>query len=167
MLIVGSFLTRCAMFEMTVYYKLQVFIPNQKNIQTSTFQKKMQNGGFIYIITNKNKTTIYIGVTSNLINRLEQHKTKYYSDSFSAKYNLTQLIYYEKFNSITDAIIREKEIKHWSRKKKELLIATTNPNWLDLYETEVKNWLYPRHPEHHAASERPHEVQTNDPLKAF
>lgn len=101
----------------------------------------MQKGGFIYILTNKNKTTIYIGVTANLINRLEQHRTKHYPDSFSAKYNLTQLIYYEKFNSITDAIIREKEIKCWSRKKKELLIATTNPNWSDLYETEVKNWL--------------------------
>ena len=98
----------------------------------------MRKGGFIYIITNKNKTTLYVGVTSNLINRIQQHKTKHYPNSFSAKYNVTELIYYETFNSITSAISREKEIKHWSRKKKELLIATTNPNWLDLYQKLTK-----------------------------
>lgn len=64
--------------------------------------------GFIYIITNKNNTTLYVGVTSNLIQRIEEHKQKRYQNSFSARYNLDKLVYYEAFQMIGEAIGREK-----------------------------------------------------------
>ena len=100
----------------------------------------MQRGRFIYFLTNKNKTTLYLGVTSNLIRRVQEHKNKYYPKSFTAKYNLTYLIFYELFSHIEDAIAREKQVKKWNRNKKEQLISTTNTNWVDLWETEVKYW---------------------------
>ena len=100
----------------------------------------MQRGGFIYFLTNKNKTTLYLGVTSNIIRRVQEHKNKFYPKNFTAKYNLTYLIFYELFSHIEDAIAREKQVKKWNRNKKELPISTTNPNWLDLWETEVRYW---------------------------
>ncbi len=90
--------------------------------------------GFIYIITNKNNTTLYIGVTSNLIQRIEEHKQKRYQNSFSARYNLEKLVYYETFQMIGDAIGREKQLKGGSRAAKIKLIESINPNWNDLYE---------------------------------
>ncbi|MEC4005624.1 GIY-YIG nuclease family protein [Flavobacterium sp. SUN052] len=90
--------------------------------------------GFIYIITNKNNTTLYIGVTSNLPQRILQHKTKHYKDSFSARYNLDKLVYYESFQMIGDAIAREKQLKAGNRATKEALIKSSNPNWNDLFE---------------------------------
>ncbi len=90
--------------------------------------------GFIYIITNKNNTTLYVGVTSNLPQRIVQHKEKTYKNSFSARYNLNKLVYYEQFQMIGDAIGREKQLKAGSRAKKIALITTLNPNWEDLYE---------------------------------
>ncbi|WP_445713548.1 GIY-YIG nuclease family protein [Flavobacterium sp.] len=90
--------------------------------------------GFIYIITNKNNTTLYIGVTSNLIQRIEEHKQKRYQNSFSARYNLNKLVYYEAFQMIGDAIGREKQLKGGSRDAKIKLIESINPNWNDLYE---------------------------------
>jgi putative endonuclease len=90
--------------------------------------------GFIYIITNKNNTTLYIGVTSNLPQRIVQHKEKHYLNSFSARYNLCKLVYYEQFQMIGDAIGREKQLKAGSRTQKILLIQSSNPNWNDLYE---------------------------------
>lgn len=100
----------------------------------------MQLGGCIYMMTNKNKTTLYTGVTSNLIQRVQEHRNKFYPKSFTAKYQLTYLVFYESFSSIGEAIAREKQVKKWGRHKKELLIATTNPQWLDLWETEVQFW---------------------------
>lgn len=99
----------------------------------------MQYGGIIYILTNKNKTTLYIGVTSNLQARISQHKTKMYPSSFTAKYNLTECVYYEFFPRIEEAIAREKQLKKWNRNKKEDLIARRNPEWKDLWE-EIKEW---------------------------
>ena len=89
--------------------------------------------GYVYILTNKNNTTLYVGVTSNLVKRIEQHKTKYYPKSFSARYNLDKLVYYEAFQMIGDAIAREKQLKAGSRAKKILLIESMNPEWKDLY----------------------------------
>lgn len=89
--------------------------------------------GFIYIVTNKNHTTLYIGVTSNLLERILEHKQKKFKNSFSAKYNLEKLVYYQAFQEIGDAIGREKQIKAGSRKKKLALIDGFNPNWDDLY----------------------------------
>ncbi|MBG7610817.1 GIY-YIG nuclease family protein [Polaribacter sp. BAL334] len=92
---------------------------------------------YIYFLTNKNKTVIYIGVTSNLLKRIYQHKSKQYK-GFTAKYNCDQLVYYEEFEDITQAIAREKQIKSGNRKTKESLINLENPNWNDLSE----GWLF-------------------------
>ena len=94
----------------------------------------MKRGGCIYIMTNKNDTTLYVGVTSNLKKRVYEHKQKIYPQSFTAKYNLHKLVYYEGFHSIEEAISREKQLKAGSRQKKIDLIKQFNPNWNDLYE---------------------------------
>jgi putative endonuclease len=94
--------------------------------------------GFIYIITNKNNTTVYIGVTSNLPKRIMEHKQKKNQDSFSARYNLNKLVYYEQFQMISDAIGREKQLKGGNRTTKDSLINSINPNWADLYD-EIKD----------------------------
>jgi putative endonuclease len=100
----------------------------------------MYRGGYIYILTNKNKTTLYIGVTSELPSRLVKHRMHYYGmNAFSAKYKLDLLIYYEGFDTITEAILREKQLKKWSRNKKIELINRLNPEWKDLGE-EVKDF---------------------------
>lgn len=82
----------------------------------------------VYILTNKNRTVLYTGVTNNLKLRLYQHENKYDANSFSARYNLYYLIYFEKFDWIQLAINREKEIKNLSRAKKLDLIKEFNPN---------------------------------------
>ena len=90
--------------------------------------------GFIYIITNKNKTVLYVGVTSNLPERIIEHREKRHAGSFSARYNLNVLVYYESFQMIGEAIGREKQLKGGSRAKKEMLINSINPEWRDLFE---------------------------------
>ncbi len=87
---------------------------------------------YVYIITNKNNTTLYIGVTNNLIRRIYEHKNKII-DGFSKKYNLTKLVYYECHDNEITAIQREKNLKHYSRKWKNDLINNFNPQWNDLY----------------------------------
>jgi putative endonuclease len=99
----------------------------------------MERGGAVYILTNKLNTTLYIGVTSNLQKRLYEHQNGLFPNSFVTKYNLKKIIYYEGFHSIEEAIGREKQLKGWSRKKKEDLIASKNPNWIDLT-NEVMGW---------------------------
>jgi len=83
---------------------------------------------FIYILTNKNKTTIYIGVTNDLKRRLIEHKNQIGS-AFTKKYNIHHLVYFEKFEDINKAIEREKQLKGWTRMKKNKLIETANPDW--------------------------------------
>ncbi len=92
----------------------------------------MERGGFVYIITNKNNTTLYTGATSNLKSRIYQHKTKALPNSFSARYNLNKLVFYEYYHYIEEAYEREKQIKSWNRKKKLKLINDFNPQWRDL-----------------------------------
>ncbi len=99
----------------------------------------MKRGGCIYIMTNLHHTTLYVGVTSDLYIRAIEHRDKKYPRSFTARYNLTKLVYYEVFHSIQEAIIREKQIKAGSRADKIALIQTVNPNWKDLFE-EVSRW---------------------------
>ena len=99
----------------------------------------MERGGCIYMITNKNKTVLYIGVTSDLRNRIFEHKTHHYPNSFTAKYNLEFCIYFEIFSSIEEAINREKELKKWRREKKNRLIDKLNPEWKDLW-SEISEW---------------------------
>lgn len=100
----------------------------------------MKKGGCIYIMTNQYHTTLYIGVTSDLIIRVQQHKNKEDKKSFTARYNLNKLIYYEMFLYIEEAILREKQIKKWSRAKKEQLISSGNSDWNDLWDCEVRFW---------------------------
>jgi putative endonuclease len=94
--------------------------------------------GFIYIITNKYQTVVYTGVTSNLAKRILEHKEKRYPNSFSARYNVNVLVYYEQFQWIGDAIAREKQIKAGSREAKNELIRSLNPTWKDLY-NDIEN----------------------------
>jgi putative endonuclease len=91
-------------------------------------------GGHVYIMCNLNNTTLYVGVTSHLAARVAQHKEKMYPSSFSAKYNCVKLVYYNWFDTIVEAITEEKRIKGGSRRKKEILINSMNPEWKDLYE---------------------------------
>ena len=86
------------------------------------------------MVTNKNNTVIYVGVTSLLRARIWKHKTKFYPKSFTAKYNCDKLVWYECFPTIQEAIDREKQLKAGSRKKKESLIFEKNPDWKDLWE---------------------------------
>ncbi|WP_345959919.1 GIY-YIG nuclease family protein [Flavobacterium algoritolerans] len=89
-------------------------------------------------MTNKYQTVVYTGVTSNLPQRILEHKEKKYSTSFSARYNVKILVYYEQFQWIGDAIAREKQIKAGSRETKNTLILSLNPTWKDLFE-EIKD----------------------------
>ncbi|WP_310559017.1 GIY-YIG nuclease family protein [Flavobacterium sp.] len=94
--------------------------------------------GFIYIITNQYQTVVYTGVTSNLPKRILEHIEKRYPNSFSARYNVNILVYYEQYQWIGDAIAREKIIKAGSRETKNNLIRSMNPTWKDLFE-EIKD----------------------------
>ena len=85
---------------------------------------------WVYILTNKSGT-LYIGVTNSLEHRLYQHKTKM-SKSFTSRYNINKLVYYEETDDVTAAIAREKQLKKWNRAKKITLIEKLNPKWLDL-----------------------------------
>lgn len=86
---------------------------------------------YVYILTNQTDTTLYIGVTNNLQRRLFEHKNKLV-DGFTKKYNINKLIYFESTNDVESAIAREKQLKGWTRQKKNNLIATTNPNWNEI-----------------------------------
>jgi len=88
--------------------------------------------GYTYILTNKPNGTLYIGVTSNLIKRIYEHKNNL-TDGFTSKYNIKDLVYYEIFDTIENAIIREKQLKAGNRTKKITLIESFNPTWKDLY----------------------------------
>ena len=92
------------------------------------------NKGYVYILFNKRNGTLYTGVTSFLKRRVYEHKTKLHPDSFTAKYSVDKLGYYEEFVSIKEAIEREKQIKGGSRATKIALIESTNPYWEDLYD---------------------------------
>ena len=97
-------------------------------------KKKLMNEkqGFVYIITNQYNTTLYIGVTSDLIKRIFEHKNKVV-DGFSKTYNLDKLVYFEQCDYITGAIEREKYLKGKKRQFKINLINNKNPQWHDLY----------------------------------
>jgi putative endonuclease len=92
----------------------------------------MRASAYIYILTNKTKTTLYVGVTTDLPTRLWEHREKRTPTSFTARYNISMLVYYEGFSWITNAIKREKYIKGQTRKWKEELIRSKNPVWRDL-----------------------------------
>ena len=95
---------------------------------------EMTRGGYIYIMTNYTNKVLYIGVTSQLYFRVQEHKQKIHKTSFTSKYNCNKLVYYESFASIEEAIHREKQLKKWNRSWKITLIENFNSNWIDLTE---------------------------------
>jgi putative endonuclease len=96
----------------------------------------MSKIGYFYIMTNKNKTTLYVGVTNDLCRRVYEHKKHLIKHSFSDRYNLEYCVYFEEFEYFDLAIRREKEVKKWNRKKKEYLITKVNPEWNELVTEE-------------------------------
>jgi putative endonuclease len=99
----------------------------------------MPASAWVYILTNKHNTTLYVGVTNDLPTRLWEHRTKQNPKSFTSRYNLYKLVYYEGHELITEAIEREKYIKGKTRQWKELLINTDNKAWNDLSTEIPKN----------------------------
>lgn len=91
------------------------------------------NEGYIYIMASRRNGTLYTGVTSNIIRRIYEHKNDII-DGFTKKYAVHNLIFFEKYNEIKDAIVREKQIKKWNRNWKIELIEKENPEWNDLYD---------------------------------
>jgi len=89
---------------------------------------------YVYILASQKNGTLYIGVTSDLIRRVWQHKMGLFS-GFTKKYNVKLLVYYEIFSDIKEAIHREKILKGWKRERKIALIEQANKHWRDLYET--------------------------------
>ena len=100
----------------------------------------MERGGTVYILTNRTHTVLYVGVTSDLISRMQQHLSKTYKGSFTSRYNADKLVYYTSYSTIEEAIAEEKRIKGGSREKKIRLIESLNPEWDNLWEKEVSKW---------------------------
>jgi len=98
---------------------------------------------WVYILTNKPKDTLYIGVTGDIDDRMQRHVAKKGS-AFTTKYNLKLLVYYEEFQYVNDAIAREKQLKNWHRQWKVNLIEQHNPNWNNLWESlDVNPYIDP------------------------
>ena len=89
---------------------------------------------YVYIMTNSHKNVLYTGVTGNLTKRVYEHRNHLDKRSFTARYNVEYLVYFESTSDAKAAIEREKQIKSWSRKKKNKLVESKNPEWKDLCE---------------------------------
>jgi putative endonuclease len=87
---------------------------------------------YVYILASRVGGTLYIGVTNDLIRRVAEHRLKI-AESFTKRYDVTRLVYFEVFEEIEQAIHREKRLKKWPRNWKISLIEKDNPNWIDLY----------------------------------
>lgn len=96
----------------------------------------MPNQSYIYILTNEYNTAFYVGVTSDLVKRIFEHKNKFV-DGFTKKYNINKLVYYEISDNIESAILREKQLKKWKRTYKINLIRKINPDFNDLYNSII------------------------------
>jgi putative endonuclease len=95
--------------------------------------KRTYHNYWVYIITNKPRGVLYVGVTGGIDDRMERHISGK-GGKFSSKYNLNKLVYFEEFQYIEDAIKREKQLKNWHREWKIKLIEQENPNWNNLYQ---------------------------------
>ena len=93
----------------------------------------MAKAGYVYIMANRKRATLYIGVTSYLVRRVYQHR-EHHVPGFTRRYGCTQLVYFETFDEIADAIVREKALKKWNRAWKIDLIELRNPEWCDLWD---------------------------------
>ena len=90
---------------------------------------------YVYILTNEMGSVLYTGVTNDLVKRVYEHKHHLDKGSFTARYNVEKLVYFEVTSDVTAAIEREKQIKGWNRKRKNKLVETKNPNWNELYDS--------------------------------
>ena len=90
---------------------------------------------YVYILTNITGTVVYTGVTNDVVRRVYEHKHNLDSNSFTAKYGVHKLVYFEETSSSYAAISREKQIKSWNRKRKNQLVESINPKWEDLYDS--------------------------------
>ena len=90
---------------------------------------------YVYILTNKMGNVLYTGVTNDLIKRVYKHKNHLDKGSFTARYNVEKLVYYEMTSDVESAIEREKQIKVWNRKRKNKLVESMNSNWNELYDS--------------------------------
>ena len=93
----------------------------------------MPRRGFVYILASRRNGTLYIGVTSNLLRRIWEHR-HHLVEGFTRRYGVDALVYYEVFDNVPDAILREKQLKKWNRAWKLRLIESVNPKWCDLYD---------------------------------
>jgi putative endonuclease len=91
-------------------------------------------GGYVYLMTNRPNSIIYVGVTNDIVRRAYEHRSDAV-DGFTRRYGLKRLVHFEQFETIRDAILREHNIKHWPRAWKVRLIVANNPDWNDLFET--------------------------------
>lgn len=96
----------------------------------------MEKNFYVYILTSKRNGTLYVGVTSNLVKRIWEHKNKLV-EGFSKRYGIDKLVYYEQFRDVESAIKREKRLKNYNRRWKLELIEKLNPEWKDLYEDMI------------------------------
>ena len=90
---------------------------------------------YVYILSNNFNTLVYTGVTRDLVRRVYEHKHHLDPDSYTAKYNIHKLVYFESTSDVKAAIEREKQIKGWNRKRKNKLVESKNPSWAELYES--------------------------------
>jgi putative endonuclease len=91
----------------------------------------MSNHYYVYILTNPSHSSLYVGFTSNLAHRVDQHRSRSVP-GFTKRYNLRQLLYFEETSDVLAALAREKQLKGWRRSKKEWLVNQMNPDWVDL-----------------------------------
>ena len=92
---------------------------------------------YVYLMSNPGESVLYTGVTNDLARRVHQHREKHI-EGFTKRYNVTRLVYFEVFEDPTSAIAREKQIKKWSRPRKDALVESTNPGWRDLWERIIE-----------------------------
>jgi len=90
-------------------------------------------GGYVYILTNRPNGTLYVGVTSDLVRRVAEHREGAVK-GFTKRYGLKRLVYFEVYDDVVTAIQREKNMKHWSRTWKVRLVLQSNPQWNDLFD---------------------------------
>ena len=90
---------------------------------------------YVYIMANQTNVTIYAGITNNLERRVWEHKTHADPNSFTARYGIHKLVYFESTSDVRAAIEREKQIKGWNRKRKNKLVESKNPSWAELYDS--------------------------------
>ena len=88
---------------------------------------------YVYMMTNQYRNVLYTGITNDLIRRVYEHRNHLLKDSFTAKYHVTKLVYFEITEDVHSAIAREKQIKSWNRVRKDALVESQNPTWVDQY----------------------------------